>query len=271
MKSSRDLIAEYSLTPNKALGQNFLTDVSAIGRIVGAAAEPGLPLLEIGPGLGALTFPLAETGLKLAAVELDSVLCGILERELPENARVINRDFLKADLADIHAFLGGGGVTAVGNLPYYITSNIVTRLICCGLPISRMVLMMQKEAAERFTAGPKDKNYVPLTVLSRLQFEITELMELSPASYYPQPEVCSAVLVFDRKQIDLPAGLPAVLKAAFAMRRKTLSNNLCALGLQKAQAAELIRGCGLDPAARAETLSPGEFANLAEEYEKRRY
>ena len=265
MKTSRELITEYSLTPNKALGQNFLTDESAIGRIVAAAAEPGLPLLEIGPGLGALTFPLAETGLPLCAVELDSNLASILSNEMPGNARVVNADFLKCDLEEIHASLGGGELTAVGNLPYYITSDIVSRLATSRLPIRRMVLMMQKEAAERFTAGPGEKNYVPLTVISRLKFDITPLLELSPASYWPQPEVSSAVLVFESRGAQLPESLPKVVKAVFAMRRKTLANNLRALGLDKQAAAELIEKLGFPPSVRAEALTPAELLGLCRE------
>ncbi|MCR5808764.1 MAG: 16S rRNA (adenine(1518)-N(6)/adenine(1519)-N(6))-dimethyltransferase RsmA [Clostridiales bacterium] len=263
MTGAKDAITQYGLKPNKALGQNFLTDEAAIERIVKAASEKGLPILEIGPGLGALTFPLAKTGLPLAAVELDAALCGILSGDLPENALVVNADFLKADLKKIHESLGLGSITAVGNLPYYITSPICARLVQSGLPISRMVLMMQKEAAERFTALPGDKNYVPLTVMARYLFDISPLLELSPASYFPQPEVSSSVLIFDRKAEDLPEGFAAVVKCAFAMRRKTLLNNLSALGLGKSETARLIEEAGLSPAARAETLTENDFARIA--------
>ena len=260
--SVKELIAEYGLRPNKALGQNFLIDENAIERIVSLALEPGLPLLEIGPGLGALTYPLAESGLPLAAVELDGALSKILAEKLPENARVVNRDFLKADLKELHGLLGGGEITAVGNLPYYITSQIVARLVTGGLPIRRMVLMMQSEASERFTAAPKDKNYVPLTVMSQYLFEISEALELGPASYWPQPEVRSRVLVFDRVKDGLPAGLPRLLKAAFANRRKTLVNNLSALGLPKQAAEGMILDLGLSASVRAEELSVREFIRL---------
>ncbi|MBR3381864.1 MAG: ribosomal RNA small subunit methyltransferase A [Clostridia bacterium] len=264
MKSSRDLIAEYSLTPNKALGQNFLTDASAIERIVSAAAEPGLSVLEIGPGLGALTFPLAEAVKKLVCVELDSALCGILERELPVNASVINADFLKTDIGKISEELGGGEIVAVGNLPYYITSDIAMKLASSPVGIRRMVLMMQREAAARFTAQPGDRNYVPLTVLSRLRFRVSVLAELSPASYFPQPEVSSTVLVFDALGSKLPADLPRFLKAAFSMRRKTLINNLAALGYGKEETAAKLKSLGFDPSVRAEALSPEELLSLAE-------
>lgn len=267
--NSKDLIEKYGIRPNKALGQNFLVDENAIRLIVGLAAEPGLPLLEIGPGLGALTFPLADTGLPVAAVELDSVLAGILGRELPGNARVINADFLKCDLAEAAAFPDSEGVTVVGNLPYYITSPIVMRLVTSKLPIKRMALMVQKEAADRFFAVPGDKNYVPLTVASRLLFDIRPVLELSPSSYYPQPEVSSSVLLFESKDFSLPEGFSRFLSCAFAMRRKTLANNLASMGLGKAEAAELIESVGLSRSVRAEALEPSRFIGLFERINSR--
>lgn len=262
MSSSRDLISEYGLRPNKALGQNFLTDGAAIEHIVSLASSPGLPLLEIGPGLGALTFPLAETGLPLAAVEIDSVLAGILEKELPDNVRVINRDFLKADLEEIASGLGGGALTVVGNLPYYVTSPIAARILTSGLSVSRMVLMVQKEAADRFTAKPKDRNYGPLSVMTDVSFSVSPVFELSPSSYYPQPEVTSSVLLFESKSEPMPEGLVPLLKTAFSMRRKTLANNLAASGIAKTRAEELLISMGLSPGVRAEELSSSRFVEL---------
>ncbi len=262
MNNTIELLTEYSLKPNKALGQNFLIDEEAIDRIVSLAAEAGLPVLEIGPGLGALTFPLAGTGVKLAAVELDKALSEILAERLPENASVINRDFLKADLGNIHSLLGGGELTAIGNLPYYITSDIMMRLITSGLPIRRMVIMTQREAADRFTARPGDRNYVPLSVLSQRYFTVTAAFDLSPASYRPQPEVASRVTVFDRNGIGYDESFPRFLKCAFAMRRKTLANNLAALGVSRAEAAALIEKAGLSPSVRAEALGVDTLAGL---------
>lgn len=262
MSSSLELINEYSIKPNKALGQNFLIDEAAIGRIAAAASEPGLPVIEIGPGLGAITLPLAETGLPIAAVELDRAMCDALSPLLPENVRLIHSDFLKADLDEIHASLGGGDICFAGNLPYYVTSPICMRLVTCALPIKRMVLMMQKEAADRFFAAPGDKNYVPLSVLAQLKFDISRMMELSPASYRPRPDVDSCVLLFESRNAELPDGLPGLLKCAFAARRKTLVNNLCSMGLSKAGVAGLLESAGISPSARAETLSPRDFEKL---------
>lgn len=266
--NSRELINEYSIRPNKALGQNFLVDEAAILAIAECAAEPGLAILEIGPGLGALTLPMAERAPKVAAVELDRAMCEVLRGIVPDGTEIINEDFLKCDLEGLHELLGGGEISVAANLPYYVTSPIVQRLVLSGLPIRRMTLMMQKEAAERFTAEPGDRNYVPLTVLTRRLFDARELLELGPNSYYPQPEVASKVLVFERNGANMPKKMPSLVKCAFAMRRKTLQNNLCALGLTKAEAAELIEACGLEKSVRAETLSCEEFVKLAEKAEE---
>ncbi len=264
MKTSRESVNELGISPNKALGQNFLIDESAIESIVSSATAPLLPIIEIGPGLGALTLPLAESGLPLAAIELDSNLCSVLEGQLPKNAKVINVDFMKADLSAIHRELGGGELSVVGNLPYYITSPICMRLVTSALPIRSMTLMMQKEAADRFTAQPKDKNYVPLAILARLRFDITSLLDLSPASYYPQPDVASRVLRFESRGFQLPSNLPRLLKCAFAMRRKTLVNNLSAMGLDRKTSASLLEKSDIPPSARAEELSPEQFVSLAQ-------
>jgi len=265
VSSVTDDIFSLGITPNKALGQNFLCDESAIAAIVGCAADPGLPVLEIGPGLGALTLPLAGKGLPLAAVELDSVLAEVLGKKLTgaADAHIIQGDFLKTDLAYVHKLLGGGSITAVGNLPYYITSPICERLILSSLPMQRMVLMMQREAAERFFAKPCDKVYGPLSVMAQSLYDVNELLRLDPSSYYPQPEVSSTVIVLLRNGKTMPRLLPRLLKCAFAMRRKTLCNNLTALGLTKPAAAELIAEMGLGDSVRAEAVEPSAFEAMA--------
>ena len=269
MKPTRENLEMRGLTPNKALGQNFLVDEDAIGRIAGSILELELPMLEIGPGLGAITAPLAESGLPIYAVELDKKLAGILNDELPENVHIVNEDFLKADISSIHSALGGGEIVVCGNLPYYITSDIASKLLLSGLPIKRMVLMMQREAAQRFTSEPGKKNYGPLTVLTKLQYGVQKLFELSPASYYPQPDVDSTVLVFDRLNTELHEKLPRVLKCAFSARRKTLANNLTAFGIPKGETETMLIALGLAPNVRAEAITPGEFAGISELLEER--
>lgn len=261
MTDVRTELSELDLRPNKALGQNFLTDEAAIERIVSLASEPGLPMIEIGPGLGALTEPLSKLSLPLAAVELDSRLASLLSEKLG-SVRIINEDFLKTDLNKLRASLGGDAVTIVGNLPYYVTTPILKKLVLSGLPIRRMVLMMQSEAAERFLAGPGDKSYVPITLESRFLFDITPVFELSPSSYYPMPDVRSTVLLFEGRGLTLPDGLHRLLTCAFAMRRKTLVNNLSSLGIGKPEAEAILKEAGISPGARAEELDLPDFLKL---------
>ena len=263
MKDHKQELSALGLKPNKALGQNFLCDEAAIEAIVSAAAEPGLPVIEIGPGLGALTLP--QKGAKLAAVELDAELASILsEKLLPyPNARVINEDFLKTDIHALINDLGGGEAVYAGNLPYYITTPVCMKLLTAGAPAPRMVLMMQQEAADRFFACPGDKNYGPMTVLAQLMYNVTRILELSPAAYYPQPEVSSCVLLFESTGAELPEKLPRLLKCAFAMRRKTLLNNLTSAGIERRAAEDIISSCGLPASVRAEALTPLQFVSLA--------
>ena len=264
----KNQLEQLGLTPNKALGQNFLADEEAICRIAGAACPPGMPVLEIGPGLGALTAALMERAPGVTAVEIDTAMIKALNARFPEDKRlrVIHGDFLKTDL---RALMGAQGeaFAVAGNLPYYITTPIISRLLCCPLPIERMTLMLQKEAARRFFAGPGTKLYGPVAILTALCYSARVLMTLSPASYYPQPEVDSQVVVLERRAGAVtPPGLPRFLDIAFAMRRKTLVNNLRAAGLSAAQGAALLESCGVSAGARAEELTPEQLALLSERF-----
>lgn len=262
---TKALLAAQGITPNKALGQNFLVDEAALSLIAGSACVPGLPVLEIGPGLGALTRALLARGASVTAVELDRAMCACLAQTVRSDALcVVNCDFLKFD---IDAFCEGGDYTAAGNLPYYITTPICMKLLTGRVLPRRMTLMLQKEAAARFTAPERTKLYGPLAVLSRLYYDCRTLTSLSPGSYYPQPEVESTVVVLERKCGVSPVpGLPRALGAAFAMRRKTLSNNLRAAGLSREDALALLEECGIAPAARPEELAPGLFEALAKKH-----
>lgn len=264
MNSAVSDILNMGIRPNKALGQNFLVDDAAVQAIVKRVTESRLPVLEIGAGLGAITVPIAQSGVRLAAVELDErLLEALLSRAELADVRLIHGDILKCDLGEIASCLGGS-IAVCGNLPYYITSPICKRLILSGLDIPEMTLMMQAEAAERFTAEPGDDSYVPLTVLYRYMYDISTLLKLSAESYYPRPEVSSTVLFMRRRRDSLPEGLARVTTAAFAMRRKTLYNNLAAAGIPRQRAADAIVAAGLPASVRAERLTVEQFAALAE-------
>lgn len=264
------ILQQHGLLPNRALGQNFLADETAAQRIADASGAARMPVLEIGPGLGALTEELLRISPHVTAVEIDAAMVGILRARFPAapNFTLLHEDFLKTDLSVVLPQQSGQYAVAA-NLPYYITTPICLKLLTCAFPAARMVLMMQKEAAQRFTTLPGTRQYGPLGVLARLYYEVEILMELSPAHYYPQPEVDSVVLTLSRRQ-DAPVlpQLPQLLDAAFAMRRKTLANNLCGAGLTKDASAALLEAAGIPPAARAEALPPEAFARLAELYAK---
>ena len=265
MMNLKDILEKNNIVPNKALGQNFLIDEKALERIAELASADGLPVLEIGAGLGALTEKLAQRTEKLLAVEIDKTLFNVLSETFSDklNVKLIRADFLKLSADEILSQFGVSGFAVAANLPYYITSPICEKLINPDLPVKRMVLMMQQEAAERFLSLPKAKNYVPLTVLTRQLFDVSTAFTLSPASYYPQPTVNSAVLVFERRETSMPEYMPKIVRAAFAMRRKTLRNNLSVL-IDKNCVDKVITDAGLLPSMRAETLSNDDFIRLSQ-------
>lgn len=264
MIDAKKLIKEYSLTPNKALGQNFLVDENALMQIVGFSRCEGAEVLEIGPGLGALTNELAGRAKNVVAVEIDKRMCELLKRTLSghKNTHIINGDILKLKNDELTSLFSGEFIVAA-NLPYYITSQTAMKFIDSDLPIKHMVLMMQQEAAAHFIAGVKEKCYTPVSVISNRYFEMDEALRLSPASYYPAPAVNSSVLVFKRKDAPYDKGLSRLIKAAFSMRRKTLKNNLSAI-LPKASVDEIILNAGLAPVSRAEELTSDDFVRLTE-------
>lgn len=260
----REMLAEHGLKPNKALGQNFLADDEATAKILSVAAAQGRRVIEVGPGLGALTCGLVRQAEKVTAVEIDAAMTEILRETLKdaENLTVVHADVLKCRLDELAASMGGAPFDAAGNLPYYITTAIAEKLMCAGA--ENLTLMVQKEAGERFFAQPGDRVYGPLSVLSAACYEGREVMELSPNSYWPAPEVRSVVLRFEKKP-DAPAAKPLfqLLRTAFAMRRKTLANNLAVLpDMSRAQAEETLAALGLDKSCRAESLSPADYVRL---------
>ena len=258
-------LAQYGLTPNKALGQNFLADDAAAEEI--AASCKG-PVIEIGPGMGALTEKLLNRQEQVAAIEIDCRMADILKERFGSRLTLIRGDVLKTDIKELADSIGGG-VSVAGNLPYYITTPICTRLITCGGDISSMTLMMQKEAAERFFAKPGDRVYGPLTVLARYYYEVSTLLKLSKEAYYPQPEVDSVVLKLERKDAEPHPMLHWLLESAFAMRRKTLGNNLKAAGISDKRLNEICEAVGIAANIRAEKLTPAQFGAISGEIEMR--
>ena len=266
----KELINSCGITPNKALGQNFLVNTCAIESIVAAAEINGKNVLEIGPGLGSVTFELNKYAKSVLAVELDKAMVDALtsmhsEFSNPDCLEIINADFLKVSDSLLEEKLGEDFVV-VANLPYYVTTPICMKLLQSGLQIQAMVLMMQKEASERFFAKCGTKLYAPAAILTDYLYNVSKILDLSPDSYYPQPEINSIVLKFVSKNspLELIAPLSKILKAAFANRRKTIQNNIMSLGVNKQEAQALLIDAGLACNMRAEQITTAEYIRLTE-------
>jgi len=268
------LFADHNIHPKKRLGQHFLTDRNVLNRIVDASrAGPDVNVLEIGPGLGVVTRELAERGARVVCVEIDRALQPMLERALSgtSGVEIVIGDFLKLDLPAFLADRATGKWVAVGNLPYYITSPIVAKLLDSKQLFSTILLMVQREVAERLRAEPGTGDYGALSVFVQYHAEVERVMSVSRNVFYPVPEVDSelvALRVRERPPADVvDEGLFfRIVRAAFGKRRKTLLNALSSsseLGWDKDRASQALADAGIDGARRGETLTIGEFASLA--------
>ncbi len=259
----RERLNAFGLTPNRALGQNFLADEGALNTLLDAMRVENLPVLEIGPGLGALTQGLLSRASRVVAVEKDAAMVRVLEKTLNCDAlTLIEGDILRVDFSELHAKLGGGEFVVAGNLPYYITTPIVLLLLSCGLPIQSMTLMLQQEAALRFFAQPGERVYGPLTVAAACAYTAGQVMTLPPSAYYPQPDVHSAVVRLSRRGAPVPNGFVGFLQGVFAMRRKTLLNNLLAMGYARGAVQQTLASLSLPAGIRAEALPPETLLRL---------
>lgn len=257
--------------PLKSLGQNFLIDGNIIDKIIQAAdIKPDQAVLEIGPGRGALTAHLAECAGRLTLIEFDHVLAAFHRDRHSGNSRVtvIDADVLKVDLDGILS-QASGKWNVVANLPYNISTEVLFRLYAVHSRLSRMTLMLQKEVGDRLVAPPDCSAYGVTTVLLGLWFDISRAFAVHPGSFHPSPKVDSVVLSFiplavPRADVGSEDMFRAVVKSAFSMRRKTLSNCLKSAEFAKLlDCAELLEACGIDGRRRGETLSLEEFAALS--------
>ena len=253
----KEILSNAGRRANRALGQNFCTDSALLSRCVKAAGfTENSHVLEVGPGLGALTQELLATGATVTAVEKDGFLAGILSGLFPDaKLTVYHEDILHFPVSDRM----DPPFSVAGNLPYYITTPIVERL----LPLfpDTMLLMVQKEASARFFASPGEKVYGPLSIMTECFYRAEVLAEVPPDRFYPSPDVTSVFLLLRRTDPDRPfpdgARYQRFLHAAFSKRRKTLANNLTDPGLPA-----MLDSLGLSPSVRAEALSPGQFLSL---------
>ncbi|MFW2388354.1 MAG: 16S rRNA (adenine(1518)-N(6)/adenine(1519)-N(6))-dimethyltransferase RsmA [Polyangiales bacterium] len=267
---ARDLLRKYDLQPKRSFSQNFLIQPGAIDQIADAAVGMGKQLVELGPGLGALTYALLQRGASVLAVELDREMVSVLETELADEPNLSIRcgDAADVDLA-AYSKVCGSKLVVTGNLPYQATGAIIRAVVAQHAVLEGAVLMVQKEVRDRLIANPSTKEYGALTVFTRAVFEVETVCRLRPGSFYPAPKVDSAVVRFTplRQPIaEETESFRAVVRSAFQMRRKTLRNALRALG-DVDRAARALEQAGIDPGRRGETLSIEEFACLAREWD----
>ena len=276
----RELMAEAGIRFRRDLGQNFLINPTVPEEIAEIASpDPESVMLEIGPGIGCLTSELAERYRRVVAVEIDRGLIPVLEKTLADydNVTVVNDDCMTCDLAGLLADVGGGvpgadfPVSVAANLPYYITTPILLRLLESGIRFSHVTVMVQREVADRLAALPGSKDYGAITAVLGYYGTVERCFTVSPGSFLPPPAVSSAVV-----RIDLypePAFSPLSEKlffdtvhAAFEQRRKTLVNALFTRfsDVPKEKLAEIVVSCGFPPDVRGERLGTGDFVKLSD-------
>ena len=269
----KDLLIRYGFRFTKALGQNFLIDSSVCPKMAAACgADADTAVLEIGPGIGVLTRELASTAKQVLAVEIDERLKPVLKETLSDlmNVTVKYGDVMKLDLrALIREYFGDEQICVCANLPYYITSPLLMRLLESELPLRSITVMVQKEAAQRICAQPATRACGAVSITVRYYSEPEILFPVSRNSFMPPPGVDSAVIRLRLR--EQPAVQVAdekwffqVTRGAFAQRRKTAVNSLShSLKLEKSQLQSVMRSLGLNETARAEQLSMSQFAVLS--------
>ena len=264
----RALLAARGLRPKKGLGQHFLVDAGSARRIAALCAAGNLPAYEVGPGTGALTVALLECGLQVCAIEIDAEMVAILEaRPDIAGATIVNEDAMTFDFAANVPPLW----CACGNLPYNIATPLVLGWIESPAPPQRIVVMVQKDVADRFVAAPSTPAYGSLTLAVGFEMQVRRAFVLGPSAFYPRPNVESAVVVMERRaepavNVRDRIFFRQVVRAAFAYRRKTLANSLAlALGIQRERTQRALVANGLDTEIRAEQLDLRAFAALADE------
>lgn len=271
--ATMDLVKKHGFKFTKSLGQNFLIDDNIVDKIVaGAGIGPGDKIIEVGPGIGTLTREMASRAETLMAVEIDKNLIPILADTLGDydNVKIVNEDIIKADIKGlIDENLSGGPVKLVANLPYYITTPIIMRFLEENINVTDIVVMVQKEVAERMNAQPGGKDFGALSVAVQYYCDTEIVAKVPRHLFVPQPNVDSIVIALrirpERKyKVDDEDLYFKVVKAAFGQRRKTLLNSISSMGnLSKDQVKEALEEAGIDPKRRGETLSLDEFAILS--------
>lgn len=269
----KPFLAKYGFSFKKGLGQNFLIDAQILSAIAQASEVSDADgVLEIGPGAGVVTQRLADLAKRVIAVEKDASLRPVLAEALEScpNVEVTFADVLDLDLCKLwEKFADCNDVSVVANLPYYVTTPILFHVFESHVPVRNIVVMVQKEVADRLQAKPGTKDYGALTVTVQYRAEVETVIHVSPGAFIPAPTVDSTVIRMRCRPVPAvevvnEAMFFRVVRAAFGMRRKTLLNALSAqLPMDKEACARCLELAGIDPMRRGETLSISEFATLS--------
>ena len=269
--STQELVKKYNFKFSKSLGQNFLIDESVLTDIVeGAEVNSEDLVIEIGPGVGSLTAKLLCKAKRVVSIELDNDLIPILETELGEepNFTLIHNDALKVDFNEI---IGEEkSVKLVANLPYYVTTPIIARLLKEDYKFKSLTIMIQKEVAERIDAEPNCKEYGALSLMVQYYCNTKIIRRVPPSCFIPRPKVDSIVIRLDklsepRVNVKDEKLMFDIIRNSFNMRRKTLWNGVKFLGLPKESLENAFEKASIDPKRRGETLTLEEFARLSDE------
>ena len=272
MSKAKDRMRENNLRYRQSLGQNFIYDEELLAALTEAAGvTESEDVLEIGPGCGSLTKHLCRSARSVLSVELDERLIPLLRAFLSEekNWNVVQGDIMSVDLKEITAGLEAP-FAVVANIPYYITTPLIQRLLTSGLPLSRLALMVQKEVADKILAAPGEAGWGPLAVRCQYQCDPKRAMEVPAACFTPPPKVDSTFILLPlRKEPAVKVKNEElffrVVSAAFALRRKTLLNGLCAaFRTERAQAAGWLEKAGIDPMIRGEKLAIADLGRLSD-------
>lgn len=267
---TQELVKKYNFKFSKSLGQNFLVDDTVLDDIVsGAEVNENDFVIEIGPGVGTLTAQILKRAKRVTSIELDNDLIPILQQELGDNPnfQLIHKDALKVDFNEV---IGDEeSVKLVANLPYYVTTPIIVKLLKEQYNFKSLTIMIQKEVAERIDAEPNCKDYGSLSVLVQYYCNTSIVRKVPPTCFIPRPKVESIVIKLERLEeprvkVKDEALMFEIVRSGFNMRRKTLWNATKSLGLDKEKLEAAFENAGIDPKRRAETLSIEEFAALAD-------
>lgn len=266
--NTKAILDKYDIYAKKNYGQNFLVEPQIVDKIAqNAIISDQSVVIEIGPGIGALTQFLSKYAKKVIAFEIDDRLLPVLDDTLSEceNVEVIHQDFLNVDLHELTKDYEE--VVVAANLPYYITTPILFKIFESKANIKQITVMMQKEVADRFAAEVNTKNYNALSIISQYHYDIRSIMKISIHVFNPKPSVDSAVVRFQHKENNLVSNEKEffeLVKACFKQRRKTILNNYGEYLQDKQKAKEYLELANIDTKRRAESLDVNAFAKLYE-------